>query len=99
MLFLVATLNLLEDGTLELFHCNYYLEIPRRKPSILRIILEAKYMKSALQFLNLMSKYAFPLLDVVSFLYNLISSKKRWVDMGFVFWFCSYLTTLLLFLG
>lgn len=83
--FSCATLNLLEDGTLELFHCNYYLEISQRNPSILRIILAAKYMKSALQFLNLMSKYAFPLLDLVSFLYNLISGKKRSIEKGLVF--------------
>lgn len=46
MLFL--ELNLVGDGTLELFHCNYYLLVPQRKPSILRIILAAKYMKNTL---------------------------------------------------
>lgn len=48
MLFLVAALSLLGDGTLELFHCNYYLQISQRKPSILKIILAAKYRKSTL---------------------------------------------------
>lgn len=85
--FSCATLNLLEDGTLELLHCNYYLQVSQRKPSILRIILAAKYMKSALQFLNLMSKYAFPLLDLVSFLYYSISGKKRWVEKDLAFGF------------
>lgn len=48
MLFLVATLHLLGDDTLVLFQCNYYLQISQRKPSIMRIILAAKYMKNTL---------------------------------------------------
>lgn len=48
MLFLVPTLNLLGDGTLELFHCKYYLQISPGKPRILRIVLAAKYIKSTL---------------------------------------------------
>lgn len=35
--------------------------------------------------LNFISKYAFLLLHFVSFLHNLISGKKGWVDKGLIF--------------